>query len=261
MKKIAEKPFILAGKIMHARTFPKANKFTYSNTFFSIPLKKISFFKSRFFSFNKNNLFCLNDKNYRHWLDIEKILQNYQITGVKNITLVTQAKILGYIFNPVSFYLCFDAKHLLIAVLAEVNNRSKQTHSYLIFNKNLSEIEQNQWFNSDKKFYVSPFLEPPDQDGKYHDTYKFRFVINNSEAAFYINCIDRKKLILSTYLICKYKEFNDKNLLIEFLKHPFSSFKTTFLIHYQALKLALKGLKFNRCPTPPKNQITVNLHD
>lgn len=250
MAKINDSAFILKGTIMHHRTAPKVNSFTYKGTYFSFPLGKISKIKSRFFSFNSRNIFSISDSDYVNKVKISEVLQEHQINDISEIVLVTQAKTLGYVFNPVSFFLCFQ-KEKLIAVLCEVNNRSNQTHSYLVRNDNLTEILPDQWFDAKKEFYVSPFL-------KVEGDYKFRFVVNENEAGFYINYLVENKLILATYLKCSYQKFNDKNLLLEFLRRSFSTFKTTTLIHYQALKLALKGLSFYRCPKQSKNQITLS---
>ena len=254
MAKIIHSPLVLPSEVMHARTMPRINKFKYSSTYFAIPLKKTEPIKSRFLSFNRSNFFSISDQDYAHKANIEKVLFDHQINKIENITLITCAKTLFYVFNPVSFYLCFDKSDNLIAVLAEVSNRSSQTHSYLIFNKNFEEIRENQWLEAQKEFYVSPFLK---REGKY----KFRFVIKDQESFFYINYLLADKLILSTYLSCKYQEFSDKNLLKQFFKSPFSTFKTTFLIHWQASKLFFKGIKFNKCPLPLKNKITINQHD
>jgi uncharacterized protein len=249
--KIINSPLILPSSVMHARLGEKANSFTYSSTYFAIPMANISTIKSRFFSFNGRNIFAINDRSYVNKNNIFEILKAHQIPNVKNVTLVTCATTLFYLFNPVSFYLCFNADNKLIAVLAEVNNRSNQTHSYLVFNQDFGEITNQQWLEADKEFYVSPFL-------KREGTYKFRFMISDSSARFDINYFFEDKLVLVTHLACQFKEFNDKNLLMQFLRSPFSTFKTTFLIHWQALKLFSKGVKFNKCPLPLKNKITSN---
>ncbi|MBP7709464.1 MAG: DUF1365 domain-containing protein [Rickettsiales bacterium] len=251
MAKIITVPLILPSSVMHARVGAKTNNFTYSSTYFAIPLAKISSIKSRFLSFNGRNIFAINDCNYVNKNSIFEILKEHQILGVENVTLVTCPTTLFYVFNPVSFYLCFDKNQKLIAALAEVNNRSNQTHSYLIFNQNLSEIKPDQWLEAQKEFYVSPFLER-------RGTYKFRFVISDSAARFYINYFLEDKLVLATYLACKFREFNDSNLLLQFVQSPFATLKTTFLIHWQALKLFAKGIKFNKCPLPLKHKITLN---
>ncbi len=254
MAKIINSPLILPSSVMHARVGVEANSFNYSSTYFAIPIAKISSIKSRFFSFNGRNIFSINDRDYVHKNDIFEILKAHQISNVENVTLVTCAATLFYLFNPVSFYLCFDEKKKLIAVLAEVNNRSNQTHSYLVFNQDLSEITSKQWLEADKEFYVSPFLERK-------GIYKFRFMIDDFSARFDINYFFEDKLVLATQLACQFKEFNDKNLLMQFLQSPFSTFKTTFLIHWQALKLFSKGVKFNKCPLPLKNKITSRKND
>lgn len=247
------KAYLLDGFIMHSRIGKKKNNFKYCNPYIYLPLNKIAQIKNYFFAFNKNRLFSIHQKNYKNFDRIHDILKEHKINQVKNISFVTQPKSLFYIFNPVSFFLCFNNQDQLIAVLSEVNNRSNQTHSYLIFEDDLKPLNQSKFYEAKKEFYVSPFYEVT---GKY----KFKFIFNEKEISFYINYFIDNKLALSTYLKCFRVEFNNKNLLKKFLKSPLSSFKTTYLIHYQALKLFIKGIKFNIAPQQNKKTLTTN-HD
>lgn len=236
---------------MHSRTKPKRNNFIYENPYFAISLKKISQIKSFLFSFNRLNFFAIYSKNYVNFDKINSILTEQNINNIDEIILVSQPKTLFYAFNPVSFFLCFSKSNKLTAVLCEVKNRSNQTHSYLIFNKNLSELTSDKWFEAKKEFYVSPFL-------KTEGNYKFRFVINEQECSFYINYFVENELLLSTYLKCSYEDLNEKNLFLLFLKTPFATFKTTYLIHFQAVKLFLKGIKFYKAPKQSNKKLTIN---
>lgn len=247
MVKFFKKPFLIKGEIMHHRFFPKKNSFKYSSIYISFPISCINQLKNRVFSINKFNLFGFykkdygkNDsKNLTKWLD--NILQDHKINNISQIILFTHPRILGYVFNPVSFWLCLDDNGDLIAVLSEVNNRNKQKHNYLCFKKNLEPINSNEWLEAKKEFYVSPFMEI---EGKY----KFKFERKEDQMNFYINYLVDDKLKLSTYLKCNFLEFNIKNLIISFCKIPFATFKTVILIHYQALKLFFKGMVFYKCP-------------
>lgn len=251
MVKLFSNPKILHGKIMHCRIYPKRNSFIYENPYFAISLKDFSKIKSFLFSFNRINFFSIYSKNYVNFDKINSILKEQNISNIDNIILVSQPKTLFYAFNPVSFFLCFSKEKKLIAVLCEVKNRSNQTHSYLIYNQDLSEIKDDKWFEAKKEFFVSPFL-------KTEGNYKFRFVVNCQECSFYINYFVENKLILSTYLKCFYQEFNEKNLFLLFVKTPFATFKTTYLIHFQALKLFLKKIKFNKAPKQSNKKLTTN---
>ena len=257
MKFLSKKPYLIQGDIRHHRFFPKENSFNYKSSYISFPTSKINQLKNKLFSLNKFNLFGFyqkdygknNPKNLTKWL--EDILEEHKINNISNIILFTHPRILGYVFNPVSFWLCLNDKNQLIAVLSEVNNTCGQKHNYLCSKKNLEPIKSDEWLEAKKEFYVSPFME---NEGKY----KFHFEYGENKMNFYINYLVYNKLKLTTYLKCNFLEFNARNLVINFCKIPFATFKTIILIHYQALKLYLKKIKYYKCPERLKNNLTIS---
>ena len=256
MEKMIKKPLLIKGDIMHHRFFPKKNHFDYKSTYISFPISQIGQLKKFLFSLGKFNLFGFynfdygekNPENINSW--IYQILQENNINNINNIVLVTHPRVLGYVFNPVSFWLCFDDKGQLITVLSEVNNTCGQKHSYLCFKDELMPIESNDWIETKKEFYVSPFM-------KIEGKYKFRFEITHNQMSFFINYLVDNKLKLSTSLKCHFQEFSNKNLLISFLRMPFFTFKTVILIYYQAIKLYLKSIKYYKCPEALKKNLTI----
>ena len=81
---------------------------------------------------------------------------------------MTMPRMLGYVFNPVSFWFCRDRSGALRAVLCEVNNTFGESHCYLVHHDDLRPIEPDAWLDGRKAFHVSPFL--PVEGG-----YRFRF--------------------------------------------------------------------------------------
>lgn len=250
---------LLIGKIMHKRFLPRTNQFNYHSIYIGFSLAEKLQLKKKLFSVNKPNIYSFYDcdhgrkeSNCESW--IKEILRQQKIDNVAEIFLVTHPRIFFYVFNPVSFWLCFDKEKNLIAVLSEVNNTFGQRHSYLIFNQNQAPIHSDQWFESDKAFHVSPFFS-------LNGIYKFRFDVSENKFNFYINYFVDNKLQLCTYLKCETKEFSDWNLLIYFLKIPFATFKTIVLIHFQALKLFFKKIKFYPLITKPKTEFSLNKND
>ena len=260
MEKMIKKPLLIKGDIMHHRFFPKENHFDYKSTYISFPISKTAKLKNILFSLGKFNLFGFynsdygdkNPKNINNW--IYQILQDNNINNIKNVVLVTHPRVLGYVFNPVSFWLCFDSENHLIAVLSEVNNTCGQKHSYLCFKEDLKPIKSNDLLEAKKEFYVSPFM-------KIEGKYKFRFEITGKQVNFFINYLVDGRLKLSTSLKCHFQEFNNRNLLLRFLKMPFFTFKTVILIHYQAIKLYLKSIKYYKCPEEPKRKLTISKNE
>lgn len=260
MAKLNNIPALASSKIMHKRFFPSNNFFNYKANYMVISVKKLEKLKKCFFSVNKFNFFSFNFIDYGKkttqnpviWL--EEILAKHKINNITEIILITQPRILGYIFNPVSFWLCFNKEQDLIAVLSEVNNTCKQKHNYLCFNEDLSPIKNNEWLTAKKEFYVSPFM-------KIEGEYKFKFSLTSRNYNFFINYIVDNKLKLATSLKCELKDFSDKNIIYTLIKFPFSSIQTIFLIHYQALKLFLKKIQFYKCPDKLKYNLTVNHYE
>ncbi len=246
---------LIAGEVMHKRLLPKVNQFTYQSFYLAFSLKEKSQLSQKFFSVNSFNLYSFFDRDHGDGSNdclswFKKILSENNLPQIADIVLVTHPRILGYVFNPVSFWLCFNEQKKLIAVLAEVNNTFGQRHSYLLCNENFDEITSNQWLEADKMFHVSPFFP---LDGNY----KFRFVINQNKMDFYLNYYRENKLYLCTYLKCQLQDFSTKNLIFAFLKIPFATFKTIALIHFQALKLWIKKIKFHQLNSKPKSQSTI----
>lgn len=244
---------------MHHRFFPKKNHFQYHSLYIAVPISRIYHLQRSLFSIDRFNLFSFYQRDYgddKHrftaWID--NLLLSQHITGVKEIVLVTHPRMLGYAFNPVSFWLCLNDQDQLIAVLSEVTNTAKQKHYYLCHKANLLPIHKQDYLETNKHFYVSPFM-------KVEGTYQFRFEITEAGINFFINYLVQDKIKLSTYLKCTYHHLNNTNLLFYFLKFPFATLKTTALIHYQAVKLALKKIAYDKYPAPLKNHLTIGKNE
>ncbi len=241
-------------KIFHARHFHKKNSFLYKVYYLLLDIDQLPF-KSRLLSFNKFNLFsfynkdhCKNDKpdDLANW--IRNILTKENIQTSK-IMLFAHPRVLGYVFNPVSFWFCLDEKEQLIAVLAEVNNTFGESHSYLIYNQDHSPIKADQEHFAKKEFHVSPFFK---REGEY----RFKFDYKTQKVKVFIDYFSDNKLMLQTSLIACCKPLSDIELIKGFFIIPLLTFKVMALIHYQALKIILKGIKYIKKPTPLLNKIT-----
>lgn len=234
-------------KVMHKRLFPKENLFHYSVYYLFLPLPhpKISGYLS---SFNHKDAGSGDGKDPSIWA--REILSEYGLNEkTEQIVFVTMPRILGYLFNPVSFYLCFSSDERLVAVLAEVHNTFGEQHTYLCANPDHSFISPDSWIEAEKVFHVSPFLE---REG----SYKFRFDVKKETLSIWIDYYDAKtKKQLITSLIGSLAPLTANNLRKAFWQHPMVTIKVIFLIHWQALKLILKGIKY--IAKPKQNVIKV----
>jgi DUF1365 family protein len=152
------------------------------------------------------------------------------------IVLQTFPRVFGYVFNPVSFWFCHDRSGNLIAVLAEVNNTFGGTHSYLLHRAG-QVLREGEEIKAEKVFHVSPFN---DIEGGY----RFRFQLQRSVQLARIDYDDADGELLLTSLSGKGQAWSSVALLAAFLRMPFLTLGVMVRIHWQALKLWLKGVPF-----------------
>lgn len=251
-------PQILFGDVMHKRIFPTVNAFRYGIYYLVLPLSKLTKdIENKYFKFNRFGLlsFYNRDHGYRNNDNPEKwardILNENGITKADGeVILITMPRVLGYVFNPVSFWYCFDKEKILRAVICEVNNTFGETHSYICALEDQREITQNDILTGKKVFHVSPFLE---REG----SYKFRFALQQDKMGSWINFYDaknRKKLLTS--LNGNFTDLSKTAVLKAFWGYPLVTLKAIGLIHWQAVKLFLKKAEYVPKPVQLKDKIT-----
>jgi len=153
------------------------------------------------------------------------------------ITLVTTPRVFGYQFNPASFYLCRDTADELVCVVVEVHNTHGERHLYTL----RPEQPSTRAFTARmvKEFYVSPFIGP---DGGYRVTVRHA---DDGGLAIGINESDRGEALLATSLTLRPLPLTRLNLGRVLVRYPLVTHKTIGLIHWHALRLWLKGVKFH----------------
>lgn len=244
------KPQLYTAKVMHKRLFPKVNAFNYGIYYLALPLSQLSDIKLPvMMSFHPKDHGPKDGNNLDDW--IRKILQQYGLDEiVEEVTLIAMPRILGYVFNPVSFWMCKDTNHDLRAVLVEVNNTFGETHSYLCAHPDHRIIQAEDVMEAQKLFHVSPFL-------KREGHYLFRFSSNENKLGMWIdfyNAEGKKQLITS--LIGKLAPLTKQRARKAFWAHPLVTLKTIFLIHWQAIKLVSKGIKYVPKPTQQEKRLS-----
>lgn len=259
-------PQVFNARVMHRRYFPRVNAFTYSVYYIALPLSSLSSLSgSWLFACNRAALFSFHAKDHgaRDGSDLAAWAESiFRRNGMDvpggEIMLVTMPRVFGFVFNPVSFWLCHDPAGRLRAMIAEVNNTFGETHAYLCIPADGEEITPRTMMRAQKLFHVSPFLE---RKGDYD------FRINSSGASLglwidYYNENGEKQL--ATALTGRLQPFSAAALLHAFAMVPFVTLKTVLLIHWQAIMLALKKIAY--IDKPPQKRIRtsktgVNLTD
>tara|TARA_Y100001936_G_scaffold248799_1_gene297494 strand:+ start:1070 stop:1852 length:783 start_codon:yes stop_codon:yes gene_type:complete len=233
---------IFDGMVVHSRLIPKKHNFKYRvfSILFNIDdLSDISN-KNLFFSYNKFNLFSFFDRDHgekdgskpRSWILKIAKKQKIKINNLR-IFCLCYPRILGYAFNPISTWFVYDENYLKMIVY-EVRNTFGEDHSYSF------KIDDDFDFDNHKTkklMHVSPFIS---MDGEY----KFSTKIDENKVSIVIRGFIEKKHLITASFRGKYNAFNDKRLIINFIKYPLLTLKVTYGIHFQALILWFKNIKY-----------------
>lgn len=253
---------LYSGIVRHRRFGPKTHALRYRMFMALLDIDDLDALdkKLRLFSRNRFNLFSFYDRDH---LDassthaaprclrtqVEASLAKAGIAlGGGAITLLSLPRILGYAFNPLSVYFCQQADGALVAILYEVRNTFRQRHTYLIpvAPGETGAIEQT----CRKVFYVSPFM---DMDM----TYAFRVVAPGATVSVGVDGLQDGARVIATSFAGTQHPLTDRGILRAFLGHPFLSFAVVAGIHWEALKLWLKGVRFRTRPAPPAHAVSI----
>ncbi len=187
-----------------------------------------------FFYIYKFNLFSFfnSDHGYRNgsslWNWAQDKLTETGVSGpISEIELQTFPRILGFVFNPVSFWFCYK-ENKLIATIAEVNNTFGETHSYVL-PASIDRLE--------KKLQVSPFFQIEGE-------YSFAFSQEPDSCSVTINYLKGKKLQLSSQISGEGQDWSVRNLALLWLRQPLFTFTIVLNIHIHALLLWIKKIPF-----------------
>lgn len=244
----------IAGETYHGRRGAKKNAFRYSIDYVMLDAEATPATPS-LFSRNSGNLMSLQDSDHggppKHgrgaaW--VRDVLETYQITDTDRIDLLAQPRLLGHVFNPVSFWLCSDKDGVLRTVIAEVSNTFGDRHSYLCRHEDGRAITKDETLSAQKLMHVSPFQ--PVEGG-----YTFRFDIQPDRIGIWIDYSRGNGGVIAT-LTGPRQPISNAGILKSALRRPFGSRRVLALIHWQAVKLWFKGATFRSQPEPPTEEVS-----
>jgi len=244
----------ISGVTYHGRKGAITNAFRYSVDYMLLDAEAPVATPS-LFARNGRNLMALDDidhggppKDGRGAAWVRDVLQAHQVTGVVRIELLAQPKVLGHVFNPVSFWLCRRHDDALIAVIAEVTNTFGDRHSYLVHHSDLRPIAPEDRLQATKIFHVSPFQ--PVEGG-----YEFRFDIGDDRIGVWIDYSRGNGGLIAT-LTGKRAALTNRSILRAALRRPLGARRVLALIHWQALKLWVKRAVYRARPLPPTDEVS-----
>lgn len=165
------------------------------------------------------------------------------------VWLLTQPRTFGFLFNPVSFWFFRDAEGSTRAVLAEVNNTFGDRHSYLCNLPDFAPIGPDDAITARKVFHVSPFQ---DVDG----AYRFTFDLKDDAISIRIDHSREGGHGVIATLGGPLAPVTTRRILSAVMRRPLGALRVFALIHWQAIKLKLKGAPYRVRPLPPKEEVS-----
>lgn len=247
----------LDSHVMHMRHAPKVHKLNYRVWYLCVKMSELpSLWALRWLSHNRPNLYSMYDGDYGETPQQKivdwptKIKSEFGLVEADgDITFITMPRLLQYGFNPVSFWFYHDAAGDVRAVLAEVHNTFGERHCYLCRHADGRVITESDWLHADKVFHVSPFMNVS-------GSYDFRFKLTAHEVGVWINHNVNGQRMLTTSLIGRRLPLTNRKLLTAFFRYPLVTVKVIAMIHWHAIRLVLKGIKYNVKPQPPAKMIS-----
>jgi DUF1365 family protein len=249
------RPVLFLGHVMHRRLRPVTNAFIYPVFYMQLPVADLDAARCSIFSVDGSNLLGFHRKDHGPrdgspllpWIQAQ--LRERGLPDDGEIVLQCFPRVLGYVFNPVSFWFCRNGAGDLIAVLAEVRNTFGGCHNYLLHNPDGTPLRDGQVLTAGKAFHVSPFCEV-------EGSYRFRFLLDRDRPVANIDYDDGEGEgdLLLTAISGRAREWSSSALLSAFLRMPFLTAGVMLRIHWQALKLWLKGVPFHGKSVPQSFQ-------
>lgn len=255
-------PRLIHGQVMHRRHRPVANEFTYPAFCLALPLSTRDQWPARGLAHNRRALVSFFDRDHGAGDDsalepwMRKLLAAEGITAEGEIVLYAFPRILGYVFNPVSFWVCHDRDGAPRAVLCEVCNTFGERHNYLLAHTDNRPLVSGETLRSRKVFHVSPFCEVKGD-------YSFRFHFGTDRWLARIDYDDdcgvageERNVLLETCISGEAESLSPSAVRSLTWRYRWFTLGVIARIHWQAVKLWVKRVPYIPKPRPPLQRTT-----
>jgi uncharacterized protein len=232
--------------VLHHRFAPKVHHFQHEIFMFYLDLDELDSVAKKifFFSHNRKNFYSFRDGDHepagenplKERLAAFLGQNGIEFAASQRVMLLTLPRVVGYVFNPISVYFCFDAQDAPLCAVAEVGNTFREMKLFLLRGDDLINGEIFRKIVP-KNFYVSPF-SPVDL------RFDFRLCIPGGKIEFKIDDLDGSEKVLMSALTGRRVPLTNRNLAWFTVKYPFITLKVISLIHWQAFRLWLKRVPF-----------------
>ena len=235
------------GKVSHRRLRPKVHALAYRVFQIYLDLDEAPALSQtlRLFGFNRPALLAFHERDHGDGSDRPlkaQVAAKVAAAGLPAggpVRVLSMPRVLGYVFNPITLYFVYDPVGALSAVVHEVNNTIGGRIFYVLPAAGGGVITQQ----ADKAMYVSPFM-----DMDY--SYDFQLAEPAETFALAIHMKRAGELWLTAGFSGERRELSDRELFLSWLAHPLLTLKVISAIHWEALRIWLKGIKFRSPPKP-----------
>ena len=244
------------GQVRHTRLKPARNQFAYGTYFLMLPMRSIARSGPGTLAWNRGAALSFFDADHGDgrsvqaggalaWL--EELLASENIEGADGeIWLHCYPRVMGYTFKPVSFWYCHAADNSLRAIVVEVNNTFGERHCYILDAPTLgAELRAR------KVFHVSPFCNV-------EGGYRFRFMITSDRkrSVARIDYDDALGPLLQTSVSGELEPLTPASVRKALWRYPAMTLGVVLRIHWQAVKLFVKRVRFFSKPLPPESFVS-----
>ncbi|NDP41748.1 MAG: DUF1365 domain-containing protein [Aromatoleum sp.] len=248
---------LLHGDVMHRRRRPAANAFNYPAFSLRLPLSRLAELPTRGIAHNARGAVSFHDRDHgardgsplEAW--IRALLAAEGIEADGEIVLHAFPRMLGYVFNPVSFWVCHDVNGAVRAVLCEVCNTFGECHNYLLAHPDGRALTSGETLPACKVFHVSPFC---DVKGRY--AFRFHFGADRWLARIDYFDDDGPLPLLETSVSGRAAPVEPAAVRSLVWRYRLFTFGVVARIHWQALRLFVKRVPFFAKPAPPPQRTT-----
>jgi DUF1365 family protein len=244
---------LYVGDVMHARLKPMGHRFSYRVMSLLIDLDRLGEADAQtpLFGVNRAALYGFHERDHgprdgsslRAYAQTCAAPHDIDLTGGR-VLLLCYPRLLGYTFNPLSTFFCYRADGALAMIIYEVRNTFGAIHAYALpvrpGEQSCAGIRQQQA----KLFYVSPFLE---MAMRYH----FRVSPPGEAVKLRILETDAEGPVLAATFNGRRRALTSAALLRAFVGLPLVTFKIMAAIHWEALRLWIKGARLVPRPADP----------
>ena len=236
---------IYTGSVVHDRVYPKKHRFVYNIFMTYLDLDEIDqvFSKSLLWSTQRFNIASFYEEDYFQNPGMtvkqsiaKEVFKRTSLDIDGKIFLLTNLRYLGFVFNPVSFYYCYDKRGTLKVIVSEIENTPWGERYLYVLKVDDNLKEKN--IDFEKKFHISPFL-PMDLQ------YKWKFNIPSEHLSTHMIILRKEKLTLTVSMSLEKKLMTTRRMRNILFLYPFMTFKVIWGIYWQAAKLYAKKIPFD----------------